>query len=186
MIIIGITGTAGSGKGTVVEYLQVKYGFKHYSARGFIVEELDRRDLEHTRDNMRVVANELRATHGASFVAENLYDRAMSAGGNAVMESLRAVGEVTALRAKPGKFYLWATDADPKVRYERIKARKSSTDFISFEEFMVQEQKEMADTSEGGMQIGQCIAMADAKFINEGSIKDLQAEIDAAIAPLLK
>ncbi|HEX3095769.1 MAG TPA: AAA family ATPase, partial [Patescibacteria group bacterium] len=48
MIIIGITGTAGSGKGTVVEYLVSKYGFKHYSARGFITEELVRRNLPET------------------------------------------------------------------------------------------------------------------------------------------
>ncbi len=186
MIIIGITGTAGSGKGTVVEYLRDKYEFKHYSARGFIVEELDRRGLEHTRDNMRIVANELRATHGASFVAENLYDRAMTDGGNAVMESLRAVGEVEALRAKPGKFYLWATDADPKIRYQRIVTRQSSTDHITFEVFMEQQQKEMNDTSEGGMQLGKCIQMADALIINEGTLDEFHKKIDALIMPLLK
>ena len=33
-IIIGITGTLGAGKGTVVEYLKKK-SFKHYSVRSF-------------------------------------------------------------------------------------------------------------------------------------------------------
>jgi len=42
MIIIGITGTLGAGKGTVVEYLQEK-GFRHYSARGFITKEVEKR-----------------------------------------------------------------------------------------------------------------------------------------------
>ena len=35
MIIIGITGTIGAGKGTIVELL-IKKGFKHYSVRDFL------------------------------------------------------------------------------------------------------------------------------------------------------
>lgn len=39
MIIIGITGTLGAGKGTVVEYLKTK-GFKHFSVREFLTQEI--------------------------------------------------------------------------------------------------------------------------------------------------
>src|SRR3989344_3951257 len=42
-MIIGVTGTNGAGKGTVVDYLVSKKGFKHYSAREFIVEEVIKR-----------------------------------------------------------------------------------------------------------------------------------------------
>ena len=38
MIIIGITGTLGSGKGTIVEYLVQKRGFRHYSVREYLLE----------------------------------------------------------------------------------------------------------------------------------------------------
>ena len=38
MIIIGITGTLGAGKGTIVEYLVGKKGFKHYSVRELLSE----------------------------------------------------------------------------------------------------------------------------------------------------
>ena len=31
MLIIGITGTIGAGKGTIVKYLIDKYKFKHFS-----------------------------------------------------------------------------------------------------------------------------------------------------------
>ncbi len=58
-MIIGITGTSGAGKGTVVDYL-LKKGFKHYSVRDFLTEEILKRGLEPNRDNMIFVANELR------------------------------------------------------------------------------------------------------------------------------
>ena len=41
-MIIGITGTDGSGKGTVVDYLVEQKGFKHYSARAIFEEEIAR------------------------------------------------------------------------------------------------------------------------------------------------
>ena len=41
MRIVGITGTLGAGKGTVVEYLTQQKGFKHYSARGLLNQIID-------------------------------------------------------------------------------------------------------------------------------------------------
>lgn len=187
MIIIGITGTLGSGKGTVVEYLKTKYGFKHFSASDFINEEINRRNLPINRDNQRLVANELRATHGGSFVAENLYDRAMEFGDNSVLESLRAIKEIGALRKKSGNFYLLAVDADPKIRYDRVTTqRRGEKDRVSYEHFLKQEQKEMHDTSPGGMNIAECMKMADARVNNNGNIEELNEAIDKFIQPLLK
>ena len=60
MFIIGITGTHGAGKGTVTNYLVNKKGFKHYSARDFIVDEIKKRSLLVDRDSMREVSNDLR------------------------------------------------------------------------------------------------------------------------------
>lgn len=133
MTIIGITGTLGAGKGTVVDYLVTK-GFKHYSARDFITREIVCRGMAVNRDSMTVVANDLRAEHSPSYIAEALYEEAAAAGKNAVIESLRTEGEIAALRAK-GDFLLVAVDADPKVRYERIVARGSETDKISLKNF---------------------------------------------------
>lgn len=43
MLIIGITGTNGAGKGTVVEYLVKEKGFSHYSVSGYLTQILKRR-----------------------------------------------------------------------------------------------------------------------------------------------
>ena len=63
MKIIGITGTLGAGKGTIVDYLKEHYGYRHYSVRGYLIEEAQRRGMELNRDTFVVVANDLRATH---------------------------------------------------------------------------------------------------------------------------
>ena len=63
MKIIGITGTLGAGKGTVVDFLVSEKGYKHYSVRSFISEEIIKRNLPLNRDSMVVVANDLRANN---------------------------------------------------------------------------------------------------------------------------
>ena len=60
-MVIGITGTDGSGKGTVVDYLVENKGFTHYSARTFLVAEIEKRGLPMSRNQMRLMANEFRA-----------------------------------------------------------------------------------------------------------------------------
>ena len=49
MIIIGITGTLGAGKGTIVDYLVKEEGFDHYSVRGFLLEEMKKMGMPCSR-----------------------------------------------------------------------------------------------------------------------------------------
>ena len=104
MIIIGITGTIGAGKGTLVEYLKQKEHFRHFSVRGFLTQEILRRQLPVNRDTMTHVANELRATHSPSYIIDQLYNQAVQQGKNAVIESIRTPGEILSLRKKKQLF----------------------------------------------------------------------------------
>ena len=63
MNIIGITGTIGAGKGTIVDYLVKEKGYVHYSVREFLAEEVKKRGLEVNRDTLTEVGNDLRAKH---------------------------------------------------------------------------------------------------------------------------
>jgi len=172
MVIIGITGTIGAGKGTIVEYLVTKKDFMHFSAREFLVEEIKKRGLEINRDNMVLVANNLREKNSPSFVADELFKRALESGQNCVIESLRTPGEIESLKQK-GNFSLLAVDADPKIRYERIIGRSSVTDNISFEKFLADEAKEMDSTDPNKQNLRKCIEMADFKIDNNGTMEDL-------------
>ncbi len=79
-MIIGVTGTDGGGKGAVVEYLVAQKGFVHCSARALWVEEMGKRGLETSRENMRIVANSMRAEHGDDYLIQEYLRRAKAAG----------------------------------------------------------------------------------------------------------
>lgn len=127
MIIIGITGTLGAGKGTIVDYLTKVHGFRHFSARNFIAKEIEKRGLIVNRNTLVAVANDLRTTYHPGYIVTELYKQAWTSGKDAVIESIRAEGEVLSLCGKDN-FYLFAVDADSQKRYDRILRRASETD----------------------------------------------------------
>lgn len=183
MIIIGITGTLGAGKGTVVDYLVEHKGFEHFSVRAYITEEIQRRNLPVNRDQMVVVANELREKNSPSFIVDELYKEALNAGDDSIIESIRTYGEIVSLRGK-GKFILIAVDADQKTRFERISKRNSETDHISFDKFRKDEAKEMSAVDPNKQNLAKCIAEADFKIQNNGTLNDLYEQIESILNQL--
>lgn len=183
MLIIGITGTLGAGKGTVVNYLREKRDFAYFSVRDFLNEEVAKRGLEPGRDSLTFVANDLRAKHSPSYIVDELYTRAEKAGRNAIIESIRAVGEVEALRKK-GNFALWAVDADVDTRYARISLRGSETDHIDRATFLANEQRELNNADPAKQNLSACMAMADVTLRNDGDIAQLHAQIDRVLNAL--
>lgn len=182
-MIIGITGTDGGGKGTVVEYLVSEKGFAHYSARALLIEEIERRELSVDRAHMRLIANELRATHGNDYVVTTYLARKEAEGiERAVIESIRALAEVTTLKKYGG--VLIAVDADQRLRYERIQSRASASDTVSFEEFVAHEELEMNDPDPHGMQKAAVIAAADYTILNNGTLEELHIQIEEVLQQL--
>ena len=183
MKIIGITGTLGAGKGTIVDYLKEHYGYRHYSVRGYRIEEAQRRGMELNRDTFVVVANDLRATHCPSYITDQLYLQAAEAGENAIIESVRTPGEVESLRQHE-HFLLFGVDADPKIRYERIVGRGSETDHVSFETFLENEEREMTSDDPNHQNLGRCMQMADYVFMNNEGFEELYAQVEEVISQL--
>ena len=183
MLIIGITGTLGAGKGTIVYYLVQENGFVHFSVRGFITEEINRQGLPVNRDSMVTVANKLRADHSPSYIIDQLYDQALLTGKNCIIESIRTPGEVESLREK-GNFLLFAVDADPLLRYDRIVMRNSETDRISYKTFISNEEREMQSNDPAKQNIGKCIEQADFIFYNNSSVDDLYKLLELELVKL--
>lgn len=174
--IVGVTGTIGAGKGTVAELLQAAYGFTLFSVRAYLERELQRRGTESNRDTMTALANEIRAEHGSSFIIEQLYAEAVEHGGNAVIESIRTVGEIEYLRTLP-HFTLIGVDADALLRYERIRARGASTDTVSYETFLAQEKRESESDDPGVQNLVACLSRANAIIDNSGTKANLGSAI---------
>lgn len=183
MIIIGITGTLGAGKGTIVEYLVREKGFVHFSVRGFITDEIHRQGMPVNRDSMVTVANKLRADNSPSYIIDQLYQQAMLTGKNCIIESIRTPGEVQSLREK-GNFLLFAVDADPMLRYNRIVMRNSETDRITFETFIENEKREMQSNDPNKQNISKCIDQADFTFYNNSTVPDLFRQLEAELSKL--
>jgi len=174
-MIIGITGTIGAGKGTVVEYL-IEKGFEHYSVRALLTEEIKNRGWPVTRDNMFIVANDFRAI-SPGYVVETLLSRARDAGKNCVVESIRSIGEVKTLRTYPNTILL-AVDAKPELRYERVLARKSVTDNLSYERFLEEEARESQSEDPNIGNLPKCITLADHIIFNNEDREDLYKKVE--------
>lgn len=181
-MIIGITGTLGAGKTTIVEYLQ-KHGFKHYSVREYLIEEIKRRNMPVNRDSMVIVANDLRQKYSPSYIVEQIFLTANKAGGDCIIESIRAKGEVEALRKK-GSFYLLSIDAESKIRYDRIYARKSVTDTVSYDEFKSNEAREFTSTDPNKQNLKACMELADFNLHNSGTFDELYKQIEETLCKI--
>ncbi len=182
-MILGVTGTVGAGKGTVVDYLVKEKGFAHYSVRDFLLEEIRQRGLaDETRNGLRDMGNMLRKEHGPAYIAEVLLARAKEQGGNVLIESIRSVGEAEYLKTHGAR--MLAVDADRASRYERVVLRGSSTDNLTFEEFCAQEDREMAGTAPWDMNVFGVMSVADVTLMNNGTVEELHAQVDRTLATL--
>jgi dephospho-CoA kinase len=179
-MLIGITGTDGAGKGTVVEYLVKQRGYIHFSSRGLITRELHKRGLPTDRPHLRQMANELRATHGDDYLVRAALSEVREvAKAHMIVESIRTVAEAETLKRAGG--ILLAVDADVSIRYNRIVGRGSSSDHVSFDEFVRHEALEMNDPDPHGMQKATVMAMADYVIMNNGSIEVLGELVEKAL-----
>jgi dephospho-CoA kinase len=177
-MIIGLTGSYGAGKGSVADYLVHQKGFTHFSARQFIQAEALRRglDIERGREVTIPIGNELRERYGPAYIIEQLMQQARANGGDVVIESLRAVGEVTYIQTNGG--FVLGVDADPQVRYERIVQRASETDHVTFEEWKAQELAEMNPDDPTKQDIFGALKQSDYIIMNTHTLTELEAAVD--------
>lgn len=178
-MLVGITGSIGAGKGHVATYLVQNKNFAHYSARALITKEIERRGLPVDRDTMTETANSMRTQGGPTYLFEQLVAMAKEGGGDAVIESVRAVAEAEYLKAQGG--ILLAIDADPEVRFARIQKRGSETDHVSLVEWQAQEAREMHSDDPTKQNVAAVMAMADVVISNTDSVSALEKKIDEFI-----
>lgn len=176
-MILGVTGTDGAGKGTVVDYLVQVKGFIHYSASNFIAKEVARQGLRITRNQLRLTGNELRAKHGDDvLVAMTLKQIDTHGKNNVIIESIRATAEANTLKQSGG--ILLAVDADQHLRYKRVQMRRSEKDQVTLEEFLAHEELEQNDPDPHGMQKAAVMKMSDFIIKNDGSLEELHTQIE--------
>lgn len=172
-MIIGLTGFYTSGKDTVANYL-VERSFIHYSLSDEIREELKKRKLSTTRDNLINVGNELREKEGPDILARKVMEK-IDYGRHHVITSIRNKQEVQALREYKD-FILVNVTAPQEIRFERLKQRNKPGDIQTLEEFKEKELKEQSDDV-NSQQLHIVTKLADVTISNEKDLEDLYKKL---------
>ncbi|MBR9693348.1 AAA family ATPase [Candidatus Woesearchaeota archaeon] len=176
MLVIGFTGKMCAGKDAAAAILQQR-GFEFHSLSDAIRAEADKRGLERTRENLRNLGNELRATHGPSVLGERMKELMTTE--KVVLVSIRNPAEVEALR-QIEKFVLVTIDAPTELRFEREVARGREDPPASVEELLEREELEnKADPN--NQQLDATMALADETIMNDSSLQELGGKVLALL-----
>ncbi len=180
-MIIGITGTLGAGKGTIVDFLKQK-GFAYYSCSDYLREELKKQGKEITIPNLAGLGNFIREQYGNGEITKRLLKEIKQE--NVIIDSLRHPDEINELK-KGEKFILIGTDANIGIRYERIKLRNREEDNLSFGEFITEEEKQKTNSG-STMQLHKCLELADFKIENNGTLEELNKKLEEIFQEITK
>jgi len=142
-------------------------------------EELDKIGVEKTRQNIISMGDEIRSKEGVGGLAKRIIKK-IEQGKNYVIGSIRHPGEVEELR-KTGRFFLVAIQADPKIRFERVKSRNREKDPRTFEEFMKVDRHDADSKNEFSLQTAKCMEMADFVVTNEAGVKEFEKQLEALL-----
>ncbi len=180
-LVIGLVGLPGAGKTTVATYLQNK-GFTRVTLSDFIREEAGKVDPAYfTREILQDYGNKMRQDFGPDVLAQRALLKIQAAGGSAVVDGIRNVHEVDFFK-RAGNFILIAILADTHARFERLKNRTDHPFLGTYEDFLHLENREDALGQEDvGLRVQDCIARADYRIENVGSLEDLSAALDTIL-----
>lgn len=176
-MILGITGTIGAGKGTIVRHLEKK-GFAYFSVSEFLASVAKERGLKTDRVARRKIANEYRKL-GPEKLIEAVFKHAKGAlkkKKDIVIESLHTPAEVSYIQKAGGKVI--SVDADIQTRYARAQRRGSPKDNVDYKEFVREQNREMASKNPHENNLATAIAAADFHLENNGSMHELFEEVD--------
>ncbi len=191
--LIGLTGTAGAGKDAAADLLTQLFGMHNLSS-GDALRAITRHvyQLQPTfnpiREQLFDVASYIRAEiNPAALIKLCILQARVMKLDRVVISGLRSMGEAQAIRDAGG--IIVAVDADPHIRYQRMFARgRDAETQKTLEQFLQQDEFENRGVSDKGPGRGirSIIESADLVIANDGTLEELQAQLNTTIAPLLQ
>ena len=181
-MLIGLSGTFGSGKDTVAKMFE-SHGFEHFSTADILRQESLKLGRTIERDSLRVTANELRQKYGSGYLAEKAIERATKE--NILISAIRSKGEIDLVKSQPDSKIVFV-DAPVEIRYERIfKRKRHLEDEATLEEFKKSEAAELRGDNNSQF-VSYCRDSADVILENAGTEAELQKKVDELLVNLMK
>ncbi len=179
-VVVGVAGMPGSGKGVFRRAVQ-KMGYSVVIMGDVVREEVKRRNLKPTPENLGKTMLNLRELDGPAAVAKRCIPKLKKATGRiVVVDGVRSLAEVKEFKKHFPNFILIAIHASPKTRYQRLFRRKRSDDPTNWDAFMERDLREL------GVGMGAVIAAADHTIVNEGTLVQLKTKIGQVVKEMLE
>lgn len=170
-VVVGIAGMPGSGKGVFRRIVQ-KMGYPVVIMGDVVREEVKRRKLKPTPENLGKIMLNLRELEGSAAIAKRCIPKVKNATRRiVVIDGVRSLDEVEEFKKHFPHFILIAIHASPKTRYQRLFRRKRSDDPTNWETFKQRDLREL------GVGMGAVIAAANHTIVNEGTLAQLKNKI---------
>lgn len=143
-LIIGLTGYSCTGKSTFYEYVSEAYSVPRITTGDLVRKEVQKRGLELTTPNISEISDAIRRETGNNFMmmAEDEIAKLSERYDAIIIDSLREEKDYDTLKRFSGAIETVAVISSSRVRYGRMGERKRKGDPLSWDEFLVLEQKE--------------------------------------------
>lgn len=176
--LLAIVGMSGSGKSVAVDYLTSK-GFPKVYFGGMIYKEMEKRGIEYSPDNEREFREMIRQTEGKDWVVRQAIAEAkdlIAAGQKTIiLDGVYSWTEYKTLKHEfPGSLIVIAIILPKHLRYERV-AKRPQRPFDA-QKIRERDHSEIENLEKGGP-----IAIADYYVLNDGSISDLESQLQSIL-----
>ena len=181
MKVIGLIGFIGVGKGTVAEYLKKDYSYEIITMGDIVRELATKLGRSHSRDDLQGTQREYTAKHGLEYfvkrvikkIKENKLEKV-------VVDGIRRPEDVgLPKKTFSGDMIVLQIDAEPAIRFERMKARCRTGDPQTFEEFQRQEANEFKLFN-----YTKTLEYVEFNIENNNRLEDLYKQIDDLVHSL--
>ena len=168
---MGLVGMPGAGKGVFRRTVK-SIGYPVVIMGDKVREEVKRRNLKPTPENLGKTMLNLRVLEGPAVIAKRCIPKLKNAPGKIVfIDGIRSLVEVDEFKKHFPNFILIAIHTAPKTRYQRLFRRRRSDDPTNWETFMERDLREL------GIGVGAVISIADKVIVNKGTLPRLRQKI---------
>ncbi|MBA4319947.1 MAG: hypothetical protein C0412_16225 [Flavobacterium sp.] len=180
-IILGLVGQIACGKEAVKKYIAKKYNTQDCRFSTPLRDVVKRLDIPESRENLQKISTILRAGFGEDLLAKVIaIDASKLDSKIVVIDGVRRMADIKYLKELPN-FYLIKVDADPKIRYERMKVRNENAGDKdkTFKQFIEDQ------NSEAEKEIPMVMDYAKISINNNGTPEELYFQTDKIIGEIL-